>query len=40
MSKKIIGDVNLTSLYFNRLPDILKDITVGGYFGCMYNKLS
>ncbi len=40
MSKKIIGNVNLTDLYLNRLPDILKDITVDGNFYCHYNKLT
>ena len=40
MSKKIIGDVDLSNLYLKRLPDILKDITVSGHFGCYYNKLT
>ena len=40
MAKKIIGNVDLTSLYFKRLPDILKDITVSGNFGCSYNNLT
>ena len=40
MSKKIIGDVDLTNLYFKRLPDILKDITVSGHFVCGHNKLT
>ena len=40
MSKKIIGNVNLTNLYLKRLPDILKDITVDGNFGCNYNNLT
>ena len=40
MSKKIIGDVDLSNLYLKRLPDILKDITVSGNFGCNYNNLT
>ena len=40
MAKKIIGDVILTSLYFKRLPDILKDITVNGDFYCSLNNLT
>ena len=39
MSKKIIGNVNLTNLYLKRLPDILKDITVSGDFYCNGNIL-
>ena len=41
MSKKIIGDVILTSLYLKRLPDILKDISVvSGHFFCSRNNLT
>lgn len=40
MSKKIIGNVDLTSLYLKRLPDILKDITVYGNFYCSWNNLT
>ena len=40
MSKKIIGDVDLSNLYLKRLPDILKDITVSGNFNCSDNKLT
>ena len=39
MAKKIIGNVNLTDLYLNRLPDILKDITVDGNFYCNNNPV-
>lgn len=40
MSKTIIGNVDLTSLYLKRLPDILKDITVSGNFYCSWNNLT
>jgi hypothetical protein len=40
MTKKIIGDVILHSLYLKELPDILKDITVSGDFYCYNNKLT
>ena len=34
------GDLKLTGLDLTKLPDILKDITVGENFGCSYNKLT
>ena len=40
MSKKIIGNVDLSNLYLKELPKILKDITVDGNFYCNNNKLT
>jgi len=34
------GDLKLTGLDLTKLPDILKDITVGGNFNCSYNELT
>ena len=34
------GDLNLHGLHLTVLPDILKDITVGGHFDCSVNKLT
>jgi len=34
------GDLNLIGLDLTKLPDILKDITVGGNFNCSYNELT
>ena len=34
------GDLNLHGLHLTKLPDILKDITVGGHFDCSVNKLT
>ena len=34
------GDLNLIGLDLTKLPDILKDITVGGSFDCSYNNLT
>ena len=34
------GDLKLTGLDLTKLPDILKDITVGGSFDCSYNNLT
>jgi len=33
------GDLNLHGLHLTVLPDILKDITVGGDFYCGYNSV-
>ena len=40
MSKIIQGDVNLKKLYLIKLPDILKDVSVGGDFSCSNNRLT
>ena len=40
MSKKIIGNVDLSNLHLKKLPDILKDITVSGNFSCNFNNLT
>jgi hypothetical protein len=34
------GDLKLTGLDLTKLPEILKDITVGGNFNCSYNELT
>ena len=34
------GDLNLNSMNLTELPEILKDITVGRNFFCIYNKLT
>jgi hypothetical protein len=34
------GDLKLIGLDLTKLPDILKDITVGGNFNCSYNNLT
>jgi len=34
------GNLNLSDLNLTVLPDILKDITVGGNFNCSYNELT
>jgi hypothetical protein len=34
------GDLDLSDLKLTVLPDILKDISVGGYFGCSINDLT
>jgi hypothetical protein len=34
------GDLKLTGLDLTKLPEILKDITVGGHFDCSVNKLT
>ena len=34
------GNLNLQNLHLTKLPDILKDITVGGNFNCSYNELT
>jgi hypothetical protein len=34
------GNLNLSDLKLTKLPDIIKDITVGGNFSCSYNKLT
>jgi hypothetical protein len=34
------GDLKLIGLDLTKLPDILKDITVGGNFNCSYNELT
>ena len=40
MAKKIIGNVDLTSLYLKQLPEILKDVSIDGHFYCSNNKLT
>jgi hypothetical protein len=34
------GNLNLQGLHLTKLPEILKDITVGGNFNCFNNKLT
>ena len=34
------GDLDLSDLNLTKLPEILKDITVGGNFYCSHNKLT
>ena len=34
------GDLKLSGLDLTKLPEILKDITVGGNFNCSYNELT
>jgi hypothetical protein len=34
------GNLSLNKVGLTKLPDILKDITVGGYFDCSYNNLT
>jgi hypothetical protein len=40
MAKKIIGNVNLSDLYFKQLPEILKDVSIDGDFFCSNNQLT
>ena len=39
MSKKIIGDVNLSNWHLEQLPEILKDVSIDGHFYCIGNRL-
>jgi hypothetical protein len=39
MSKKIIGDVNLSNWHLEQLPEILKDVSIDGHFYCVGNRL-
>jgi hypothetical protein len=34
------GDMNLSGMNLTVLPDILKNVTVSGYFNCSYNNLT
>jgi hypothetical protein len=34
------GDLRLNKVGLTKLPDIIKDITVGGTFSCSYNNLT
>jgi hypothetical protein len=39
MSKKIIGDVNLSNWHLEQLPEILKDVSIDGHFYCYQNPV-
>ena len=34
------GNLNLRQMNLNKLPDILKNVDVGGYFDCSHNNLT